>query len=252
VTHHHDIVQQAAAVRATLRLLRPHRLIGARKLRLGRPFDGGYVMLDRFEGLAAAYSFGIADDVSWDLEIAQRGIPVHQYDHSIARLPQEDPLFHWQPIRLTATVDDPWSATLETLVRDNGHAGSRDLLLKCDVEGAEWLVLAETPNAVLAGFRQIAIELHDLGGLADPDRAGLIHKALANLTAAHHVVHAHANNYAGWAVAGGVPVPEVIELTLARKDEGRFQRSRETFPTRLDMPNRNDAADLYLGRFAFD
>jgi hypothetical protein len=244
--------QATESALATLRLLRPHRLVRARKLRIGRPYDGGYVMLDRFDGIEAAYSFGIADDVSWDLEVARRGIPVHQYDHSIPHLPEENPLFRWQPTRLTAVVDDPWSATLEGLVQANGHAGSRNLLLKCDVEGAEWAVLIETPNAILAQFRQIVIELHDLGRLADPEAAGVIHRALANLTAAHHVVHVHANNYAGWNVAGGVPVPEVIELTLVRKDEGIFRRSGESFPTRLDMPNDPDAADLCLGRFAFD
>jgi hypothetical protein len=32
-------------------MLRPHRAEGLAKVRLGRLFDGGYVMLDAFEGV---------------------------------------------------------------------------------------------------------------------------------------------------------------------------------------------------------
>jgi hypothetical protein len=72
---------------SVLRPLRPHRVDGLDKVRLGRFFDGGYVMLDAFDGVLAAYSLGINDDVSWDLDMAARGVPVFQYDHTIEAPP---------------------------------------------------------------------------------------------------------------------------------------------------------------------
>ena len=64
-------------------LLSPMDVEGAKYSRVGKDFDGGYVMLADFEAatIDAAYSFGIADDVSWDEEIADRGIEVFMYDY---------------------------------------------------------------------------------------------------------------------------------------------------------------------------
>ena len=68
---------------------------GFSKKRIGRDFDGGYVMLDDFAGVEATYSFGIAQETSWDCGIADLGIDVFQYDHTIEALPEENPRFHW-------------------------------------------------------------------------------------------------------------------------------------------------------------
>ena len=63
-------------------------------LRIGRAYDGGYVMVDDFDN-CVAYSFGISDDVSWDFDIAKRGIDVYMYDHTIDSLPVYDERFHF-------------------------------------------------------------------------------------------------------------------------------------------------------------
>ena len=236
-----------------LRLLQPYRLAGASKVRVGRFFDGGYVMIDRFDGIDAAYSLGINDDVSWDMDIANRGIPIFQYDHTIPGLPEQHPLFHWEP-KCISGIADPLAdiETLETLIDKNGHTDSTEMLLKCDIEGSEWLLLAMTPNGILRQFRQIVLELHNFTFLSEWHHANNVRRAILNLTASHRVVHVHANNFAPWTVVGGVPVPNVLEVTLVRTDQGDFARSDEVFPTAMDMPCNSQAADLYLGRFSFD
>ena len=67
-------------------LLMPMDVAGGSYVRVGRPFDGGYVMLDNFSGnsKAAAYSFGISNDVSWDEAIAARAIDVFLFDQSLS------------------------------------------------------------------------------------------------------------------------------------------------------------------------
>lgn len=236
-----------------LRMLRPHRVEGARKTRLGRVFDGGYVMLDQFEGVEAAYSLGINDDVSWDLDIACRGIPLFQYDHTIERLPVEHALFNWEKLGISSAADaDQHLETIENLIKRNGHEACNDLILKCDIEGHEWEVLGNIPNRVLKQFRQIVIEMHNFQDLRGMIFANVAREAIRNLTLSHKVVHVHGNNFARWAVVGGVPVPSALELTLVRHDQGDFVPSDETFPTPLDMPCHSKEADLFLGRFAYE
>ena len=249
----HDLsVSVTCMVKDVLRLLRPHRLVGAQKVRIGRFFDGGYVMLDRFDGVGIAYSLGINDDVSWDLDMAARGISIFQYDHTISGLPEQHPLFHWEPVCIAGHVDEEANCqTLEALIKRNGHEGRTDMILKCDVEGAEWALLRATPVSVLRCFRQIVIELHNMEYLTDYGHGNNVRRAILNLTASHRVVHVHGNNTAPYGLVGGIPLPNVLELTLARFDEGEFVKSDEVFPTSIDMPCDARHADLYLGSFLF-
>jgi hypothetical protein len=235
-----------------LRAMRPYTRVGQKKIRLGRFNDGGYVMIDDFTKAEAAYSFGINDDVSWDLDIARRGIPVFQYDHTIDRLPTQHPLFHWEKKRISGVADPATDVeSLETLIEKNGHQNAENLILKCDIEESEWLLLRQTPNKLVRKFKQIVIELHHMEYLKDDFYADNVREAISNLTASHKVVHVHANNTASWLVLGGIPVPDVLELTLLRDDGEEFVFSDEVFPTEIDMSCDPKKADLYLGRFVF-
>ena len=240
----------AQLAKAFLRPLRPYDLVGASRIRLGRNFDGGYVMLDRFEGVQAAYSLGINDDVSWDFDVATRGIDVYQYDHTIDQLPFEHSRFHWMKLGISheSTHD---LRTLESLVEENGHGSSTNMILKCDIEGAEWLSFCFTPNSVLAKFSQIVMEIHDLQKLADERFAHTARQVALNLTASHRVVNVHGNNYSDFVVVGGIPIPQTLELTLARKDLGGFVPSTRTFPAEEDMPCCDVRPDMHLGNFVY-
>lgn len=242
----------AAHALGTLKLLRPHKMMDVAKVRLGRFNDGGYVMADLFDGTEAAYSLGISTDVSWDMDVAAMGIPIYQYDHTIEALPATHPLFNWEKIGISGiSENNPGFSTLPELVDKNSHSDAKNLLLKCDIEAAEWLLLETTPNATLRQFRQIVIELHQMEFLAQAGHSDNVRRALLNLTHSHKVVHVHGNNFAPWVTVGGVPVPCVLELTLLRNDACIFTTSDEVFPTSMDMPCNASVADMYLGRFEY-
>lgn len=240
----------ARIARSALAMLRPYDVVGKQKVRVGRAFDGGYMMIDAFDGVEAAYSLGINDDVSWDLDMALRGIEIYQYDHTIEALPVENPRFHWQKLGIAPSSFDNMRS-IDDLIKENKHTGSSNLILKCDIECHEWNVLSVLPQEDLRKFSQIVLELHDLPRLGNQldDNA---RRAIANLTASHNVVHVHGNNFARFSVIGGISLPHVIELTLLRKDMGEFVPSKETFPTAMDMPCHSLEADLYLGTFTFE
>ena len=62
-------------------------------VRIGRDYDGGYVMADPGED-GIAYSFGIGNDVSWDSGMARRGYEIFMYDITIDSPPSTHFRFH--------------------------------------------------------------------------------------------------------------------------------------------------------------
>ena len=245
-----SIVAQRCSL-SVLRLLRPATVNGIDKVRVGRIYDGGYVMLRDFGKIGAAYSLGIEREVSWDRQIASYGVDIFQYDHTIDGLPEQNDRFHWSKIGISATPKPEENLdTLENLIMGNGHENF-NLLLKCDIEGHEYGMLKATPRALLQRFSQIVMEIHGLEGLGDINYAKSLYDAFSKLTADHQVIHVHANNHAPFVILGGIPVPSVMELTLVRRADYEFSPCQTTFPTELDAPCHPHKPDFYLGNFTF-
>ena len=115
-----DITPQAAFLaRSVLQMMRPYDLLDTPLVRIGRNFDGGYIMAEKFDGVDTAYSLGINDDVSWDFDIAQRGIDIYQYDHTITNLPFEHSRFHWSKTGISNSRGENVD-TLESLIEKKG------------------------------------------------------------------------------------------------------------------------------------
>ena len=237
-------------IRRTFSCLSPNDVAGMRKLRIGGMNDGGYVMYDRFDHIGAAYSLGVGGDVSWDLEMAHRGIPVHQYDHTVSGPPSQHPLFSFNKKGI-APVDGGEFLSIPTILRQNGHAGRRDLILKIDIECAEWDAFDAASREDLSSFEQIVIELHGFLRFAEPEWRAKTQRVLGKLFSTHIPYHVHANNWADFQIMEGVPVPDVLEVSYLRRDEHVFTPSTATFPTAFDIPCHPDRPDIMLGNFRF-
>ena len=219
-----------------LSLVRPSSPVGLSKIRIGNQHgDGGYVMLDDWQDVVGAVSIGIGGDVSWDLAIAERGIDVHQYDHTVHGPPTSHPRFHFHSIGVGGGASvDAALRSLEQIVADIPLDG--DLVLKMDVEGAEWAALPIAHSPVMNRFAQIVIEAHaPLAGTA-ADRLRNV-GVLSTLRRTHEVVHVHANNYAPVESFGGVRVPSVLEISYVRRTRTSFRASNEPLPAPEDVPN---------------
>ena len=216
-------------------------------VRVGRLFDGGYIMVDDFSSVRAIYSCGINDDVSWDLDIAERTrADIFMYDHTIDGLPAQHPKFHFFKTGITGEFDanHPELETLPRLIERNGHTDDRNMILKMDIEGAEYLTFAEIDRNTLTRFSQIVLELHFLTA---PDMEDTICFVLEKLNATHQLVYVHANNNSPFLFVGGKILPETIEATYLRKGSYRFKESSRFFPTELDTPNCPAAPDIAMG-----
>jgi len=234
---------------ALARLFEPKRAPEFDKIRLGQDYDGGYILFGDFSGIKTAFSFGINNDVSWDLAIVERSILVHQFDHTIARSPVEHSLLSFHKTRIAET-DGEDSACIDTLVK-NFLTNSPYAIMKMDIEGDEWPALAAASPESLLRFTQIICEFHDFSRANDPAWYARAFKVMTKLKAAFEVVHVHANNGRPFVDIAGIAFPDVLDVTFASRGRYRFVETDETFPTKLDQPNDSSAPDHYLGPFKF-
>jgi hypothetical protein len=238
-------LQSGQMAKKVLSLLRPMDVVDGELIRRGRPNDGGYVVLKSGTEDATVYSLGIGDDVSWDLDMAAVGCTVYQYDHSIAAPPMTDQNFKWFKLKI-GTTNDNETITVADAISRNGHRECNNMILKMDIETAEWDVLQSIDERTLSQFSQIIVELHCVY-TNGRDWIAKIAAVLCKVNKTHQVIHLHANNYGYLGLVGGVVIPSAFEVTDVRRGDHEFRECKKVFPTALDRPCRADAPDYYLG-----
>jgi hypothetical protein len=233
-----------------LRLMEPKQVVGFRKHRVGSPGDGGYVQIEDLSDVSCALSFGISDDDSWDLAMAEAELPVEQFDHTIERAPSSHPRLRFHRKRIGVDAADG-CATLPDLVKLHSRRATPDVILKIDIEGCEWDVFDHADEATLSKLAQIICELHGLSRLNNARFRARAMRVFEKMNRHFAVVHVHGNNYRRICNVANVCLPEVLEITLANRGRYDFVESPETFPTPLDAPCCPHFADVALGSFRF-
>lgn len=217
-------------------------------IRIGKDDDGGYIMIDDFKPSGIAYSFGISDDVSWDMDMADRGYEIFMYDHTIDKLPCEYKGFHFFKKGIADSQDmTQWLDSIENYLEENGHSGNSGMVLKMDVEGAERGFLNLVRKDTLRKFDQIVFELH---GLLSGEYNTTILSALKKINETHELFHIHANNHGDVVWINKEPFPELLELSFVRK--GLYKMSEEEdimLPLKIDRACLKEFSDIVLGNW---
>jgi hypothetical protein len=237
--------QEMARVRQTLfDLLQPVALANCDFQRFGERHDGGYLLCGNLLGdVEAGYSYGISGYDQWGCDVSTTlGVRVHQYDcfnTEQPACPGGDTLFHAECIADTTRIDEgrPFG-TLQSQLARNGDAAKR-LVLKIDVEGAEWDAFLHAPVDVLDQFEQIAVEFHRIDDVKYP-------RVVERLKQQFHVAHLHFNNFS--CVNGSQPFPAwAYEVLLVNKRIAVVDQSRQGGgPHPLDAPNNPEAGDCQV------
>ncbi|KPL51602.1 hypothetical protein ABB55_04635 [Prosthecomicrobium hirschii] len=204
-----------AEIEAWIAPLRPvpsgHPLV-----RFGPQSDGGYVLPDDLADIVGCLGLGVGRNVDFEFAIAERGVPVTLADGTIARLPRIHPRFRFVA-RNVGAVDNDRITTIGRLAAD-GFPKTGDLILKMDIEGAEFAAIEALPDAVLSRFRIIAIEVHHLTRARQARSLAAYRRFFDRLTRAHAVVHLHPNNAAKVHALGAYEIPDYLEFTFLRRD----------------------------------
>src|SRR5262245_28622479 len=190
--------------------LKPVTLKNCTLKRYGGPADGGYLMCENLiQGVESAYSYGIETEDNWGCQLSREfDVGIHQYDCFTPDRPVCDGgryTFHDECVGGKAeTVDGNLFDTVPGQIKKNGDEGKR-LIVKMDIEGAEWDSLLATPDDVLLRFDQIPMELH---GIDDPKFLQLVRRLKQHF----YLVNLHFNNYA--CLPAAAPFPAVAYQVL--------------------------------------
>jgi hypothetical protein len=179
---------------ALFKELQPVALKNCTFKRYGGKNDGGYLMCaNLLNTVESAYSYGIDREDNWGCQVSRElAVRVHQYDCFTEHRPACDGVkffFHDECVgpRTETSNGQPFD-TIPNQIQKNGDAG-KDILLKIDVEGAEWASLMATPAAVLDRIVQMPMELHGANEQRFVD-------TIRKLKQTFYIVNLHYNNWA--------------------------------------------------------
>lgn len=205
--------------------------------RFGEPHDGGYLVCGNLlTGVQSGYSYGISGYDGWGCQVSERlQVKMHEYDCFDTRppsCPAGQLVFHPECIGATRVEDNRPFDTLKNQIEKNGDAG-KNIVMKIDVEGAEWDAFLTADDAVLDRIDQLVVEFH----LVDEPKYV---EAVRRLKRHFEVAHLHFNNVA--CEPRAAPFPSLafevlfVNKRLAVVDPSRtYQR-----PNALDAENNPD------------
>jgi hypothetical protein len=226
-------------------LLSPKKVDGKKRILLGEKGDGSYVILDDFDKIKIAYSFGIFNKVQFDEELANRGIDVYMYDHTINSLPYTNSHFHWKKIGVRGkNTKDNNLKTLEELIIENNHIKENNMILKMDVEGAEWESLKDLPGKFLNKFKYILIEYHFL----NPEAEGqLYYNVLKKIHKYHQPFYFRCHMRNLIVNFGNNRICQYLEVSYVTRKNNKFLKDDSIYPLfEFDFtgPNLDEKAEM--------
>jgi len=172
--------------------------------RFGSKNDGGYLLLDDFTKNDFLISMGVADDVNFEIELAEKIAGVHLYDNSINELPLK--------VKNSRFFNEKVGASGNTSINKaiSRVEGKLNLLLKMDIEGSEWETLDFAETNTLSQFRQMVIEFHNFIDLGDNEYFDRVIRVFEKLKTTHFIMNAHPNNCGGAVIVENLLLPNVI------------------------------------------
>ena len=229
---------------ALLEELRPVSLKNCTLKRFGSTYDGGYLMCENLiDGVQAAYSYGVGSNDEWGCDVSSRyRVPVHQYDCFDPARPVCETgafVFHDECIgNRRKTFESRLFDTLANQISRNGDSGRR-LVVKIDVEGAEWDALMATSDAVLERIDQLPMELH-----GSHDRRFL--RVVQKLKRTFYVVNLHFNNHSCDTETAPFP-SRAYQVLLVNKRVGVLDTAARTpSASALNAPDNPQLPDCQL------
>jgi hypothetical protein len=212
---------------------------GITKKRFGPAHDGGYVLLDSKFDVQAIFGYGVGHDVTLENQLsAEWDIPAYVFDHTITSVPPLGPNTQYIAEGITGGQE---TAELKTFSSHLNRflPGDGRVLLKIDVEGAEWDAIERENFDRVTYF---VIEYHDIE--SDTKRKTHLMRKIAE---SFDLIHVHGVNFHNQPIFmfdRATPIPRYIECTYIRKGLVETFPCNETYPTPLDMVGRPEVADV--------
>jgi hypothetical protein len=221
--------------------IQPVRLTNCELRRFGEPHDGGYPLCENLlDRVKSGYSYGINGFDGWGCEVSRRlRVRVHQYDCFNLREPScpgGQTIFHGECVGTVKQTQDgrPFDTLANQFAR-NGDA-STPIVMKIDVEGAEWDAFLLAPDNVFSQIDQLDVEFHMM--MDDPKYV----ETMRRLKQFYYVAHVHYNNYS--CDSSLAPFPSwAFEVLFVSKRIAMSDGSPAPANSGVDAPNHASAGD---------
>ncbi|WP_325176478.1 FkbM family methyltransferase [Campylobacter novaezeelandiae] len=167
-----------------------------------------------------ALSLGVSDYSPWDLEMAQKGFKVIEYDGSIEKGPYNHPNITFYK-KFIGTNDDENTITLLQVLKDNNLDEKLPNILQCDIENHEWDMLESVDISLLSKyFSQIIFEFHGLNP-EEKDGAQKRLRLLQKINEYFAPIHTHLNNHGKIFYSKGLFWSTTAEVSYLRKNDAK-------------------------------
>lgn len=205
--------------------------------RFGSEFDGGYILVNDINKNDFAISCGIDNNIDWEKDFLTEGLGIHCYDYSIDCLPEQidNTIFFKEKVGVDVNLSE----------MINRVDSNYDIILKMDIEGAEWDVLPDITNKDLSRIRQITIEFHYINHIDDDKKYLKMINSFEKLLNTHTPVWIHANNWGKIHIIDNKSIPEVVEVTYLRNSDYVFLDHIDLFAG-LNKPNNPNLPEIDL------
>lgn len=224
------------------------------KRRIGKPNDGGYVIVTLPGDYDLCLSGGILNDISFEEAfLSLYPMECYAFDGTIDFQSTE---------KINFVKQNLGDSTNGTTNLHEYMMNKENVFMKIDIEGHEFrLFPSMIQNGDIYKVKQLIMEVHcpaDIElhpnyyyGLSDIKNEHMF-QMLHDLTLTHTLVHFHANNGPPMQKINDIDVPHVFELTWIRNDfiEKKI-RNTYSLPTKIDMKNIIDKPDFILKGFPY-
>ena len=211
--------------------LRVYKLPNYSKIRLGKIYDGGYVIYDIPNvNYDVCICGGIGDDMSFEEAFVNKypNIECIAFDGTIDSLPASNNKITFIKKNLGNINTDYISNLQEYFSKYN------NIFMKIDIEGGEIPLFHSMSDDDLKKIRQIVIEFHNAYEQDIPTK----------ISKTHWLVHFHGNNCCGVNSNG---VPNIFECTYVLKTDNEIvEFNDEPIPNLIDYPNDPNKSDISL------
>jgi len=228
-----------------------------KKVRIGKPYDGGYVICELPTSYDCIISGGISNDISFEQAFLTKypEIPCFAFDGTVSSLPTNDS-------RIQFIKKNLGNEETDTLTNLKGTMEPfKNIFMKIDIEGHEFRLFPTFSDTQMSCIKQLVVEVHSPGdiqlhpnyfvGLSDITHPFMI-QFFEKLNKTHTLVHVHPNTVCRTYYVEGIHLPNVFECTFIRNDFVTDKiRNTEPIPTVLDMPNGPNCSIVVFDKYPF-
>jgi hypothetical protein len=183
----------------------------------GEETDGGYFLAFPIDQNSEVVSIGLGDNISFDFSVSTFVSRVHMFDHTIARpssIPKNGIYYD------RGLGPKSWDKLLSLADIFRFTDPKNRIVLKVDIEGAEWEVLDSVDMDLFRVVDQFVVEFHGILEIfRNPSQLRRAIRVLNNLSRDFFTININANNWGNAQILAGVVCPDVLEVSYLRKDK---------------------------------